>query len=53
MKRMYPRAVRLALSGKVDPAELVGAVYPLGKAPDAFARAAARDGLKIRINPSA
>jgi len=53
MKRMYPRAIQLALSGKTDLAALVSAIYALDQAPAAFAAAAARQGLKICIDPSA
>jgi L-iditol 2-dehydrogenase len=51
MNDVYPRAIGLALAGRVDTAALVTDRFDLGSAPDAFARAAGRTGLKVIIEP--
>jgi L-iditol 2-dehydrogenase len=51
MKEVYPRAINLAAEKKVDLAPLVTHRFPLEKAPDAFAAAAQRVGLKVIIEP--
>jgi len=51
MKCTYPRAIRLVESGKVDVRSLVSHTFPLERAPDAFAVAAQREGLKVIITP--
>ncbi len=52
MKDVYPRAMRLARSGRVDVRSVVTATYPLEKAGVAFPAAAARTGLKVVIAPT-
>jgi L-iditol 2-dehydrogenase len=49
MKSVYPRAVSLAQRGLVDLAGLVSHRFPLDRAAEAFATAAARDGLKVVV----
>lgn len=49
MHGVYPRALRLVRSGRVDAASLVTGAYPLSRAPEAFAHAAARTGIKTII----
>jgi L-iditol 2-dehydrogenase len=51
MNETYPRAIRLAASGRVDLARLVTDRAPLAAAPEAFRRAARRDGLKVVVCP--
>ena len=51
MKEVYPRAIRLAADKRVDLTHLVTHRFPLEKAPDAFAAAAQRIGLKVIIEP--
>ena len=53
MNEVYPRAIALAASGRVDLAAVVSDRYPLAKAAGAFAAAAARPGLKVVVEPSA
>ncbi len=53
MNEVYPRAIALAASGRVDLDAVVSDRYPLAKAADAFATAAARPGLKVIVEPSA
>ena len=53
MNEVYPRAIALAASGRVDLGAVVSDWYPLAKAADAFATAAARPGLKVVVEPSA
>jgi L-iditol 2-dehydrogenase len=52
MKEMYPRAISLAQRGLVDLDAVVSASYPLARAADALAAAAARTGLKVIVTPS-
>jgi L-iditol 2-dehydrogenase len=49
MNDVYPRAIGLATAGKVDLDSVVSDRFPLVKAPEAFATAARRDGLKVVI----
>jgi L-iditol 2-dehydrogenase len=51
MNEVYPRAINLAAGKRVDLAPLVTHRFPLGQAPDAFAAASARVGLKVVIEP--
>ena len=51
MKDVYPRAIDLWRSGRVDVRSLVSAAYPLEKVGEAFPAAAARTGLKVVVNP--
>lgn len=51
MKHAYVRSIELAASGKVDLRSLVTRTFPLAEAGEAFAMAAARQGLKICIRP--
>jgi L-iditol 2-dehydrogenase len=52
MKEMYPRAISLAQRGLVDLDAVTSASYPLARAADALAAAAARTGLKVIVTPS-
>ena len=52
MNRVYPEAIRLAESGYADVRSVVTAAYPLAEHEAAFATAAAREGLKVVVNPS-
>jgi L-iditol 2-dehydrogenase len=52
MNRVYPEAIRLAESGYADVRSVVTAAYPLTEHAAAFATAAAREGLKVVVNPS-
>ena len=51
MKHTYPRAIQLAVSGKIDLRTLVTHRFPLAEFQKAFATAQKRDGLKIIIEP--
>jgi L-iditol 2-dehydrogenase len=51
MKEVYPRAIGLAADKRVDLAHMVTHRFPLEKAPDAFAAAARRAGLKVIVEP--
>jgi L-iditol 2-dehydrogenase len=51
MKEVYPRALRLVESGAVDVQSLVTHRFPLERVGDAFEVAAARDGLKVMVEP--
>jgi L-iditol 2-dehydrogenase len=53
MKDVYPRATGLVRSGRVDVASLVTARYPLAQVGEAFKVAAARNGLKVVVEPAA
>ena len=53
MKEVYPRTIRLVERGTVDVATMVTHRFPLERAPEAFAAAQARQGLKVMIEPSA
>jgi L-iditol 2-dehydrogenase len=51
MHAVYPRALRLVGSGRVDAASLATASFPLERAAEAFEEAVARRGLKTVITP--
>jgi L-iditol 2-dehydrogenase len=51
MKEVYPRAINLAAEHRVDLTHMVTHRFPLEKAPDAFAAAAQRVGLKVIVEP--
>lgn len=51
MNDAYPRAIRLAESGKIDLASLVTHRFPLAAAAQAMQAAARRDGLKVVVEP--
>jgi L-iditol 2-dehydrogenase len=52
MKEVYPRAIRLVESGAVSLDGLVTHRFGLDRVGEAFAVAAARDGLKVMVEPS-
>jgi L-iditol 2-dehydrogenase len=49
MNDTYPRAINLVRHGTIDVASLVTDRYPLAAAPDAFATAVARRGIKTIV----
>lgn len=51
MAHTYPRAIALAASGQIDLAPLASHLFPLDDYQQAFATAAAREGLKVVIEP--
>ncbi|WP_425955833.1 zinc-dependent alcohol dehydrogenase [Xylanimonas sp. McL0601] len=51
MKEVYPRAIDLVVSGRVDVRSLVSHRFGLGDAPRAFEVAVAREGLKVVVTP--
>lgn len=53
MNRVYPEAIRLVEAGLVDVRSVVTASYPLTDFKSGFAAAAAREGLKVIVRPSA
>lgn len=53
MNEVYPRAIALAASGRVDLAAVVTATFPLAKAAEGFTEAAQRTGLKVIVEPAA
>ncbi|QGH69606.1 zinc-binding dehydrogenase [Pseudactinotalea sp. HY158] len=53
MKEMYPRAIDLVATGRVDVRSIVSEQAPLAAADRAFIRATNRSGLKVVIDPSA
>jgi L-iditol 2-dehydrogenase len=53
MNRVYPEAIRLVEAGLADVRSMVTASYPMGEVNTAFATAAAREGLKVVVRPSA
>jgi L-iditol 2-dehydrogenase len=52
MKDVYPRAIRLVEAGAVDLQSLVTHRFPLERVGEAFDVAAARQGLKVVVEPS-
>jgi L-iditol 2-dehydrogenase len=53
MNRVYPDAIRLVGAGLIDVRSVVTASYPMSEFKTAFAAAAAREGLKVVVRPSA
>ena len=53
MGAVYPRAIRLVEQGLVDVGGLVTHRYPLTRVDEAFRTAAAREGLKVVVEPAA
>lgn len=51
MNDVYPRAIELVSTGRVDLSSLVSDRYPLTDVQDAFEFAAARKGLKVVVEP--
>jgi L-iditol 2-dehydrogenase len=51
MGHVYPRAIRLVASGRVDVRSLVTYRFPLAESRVAFEAAARREGLKVLIEP--
>jgi len=51
MKQVYPRAIALVESGRVDLRSVVSHRFPLAEAAQAFELAAARQGLKVIVEP--
>ena len=48
-----PRAIDIAATGRIALAPLITDRFPIARAPEAFARLAARGGLKVIVTPSA
>ena len=53
MNRVYPEAIRLVEAGFADVRSVVTASYPMNEVKAAFAAAAAREGSKVVVRPSA
>ena len=52
MKEVYPRAIDLVQSGRVDVRSVVSASFGLSEVDKAFEAAASRSGLKVVVEPS-
>ena len=52
MKETYPRATRLVAAGRVDVSSVVTDHLALDRVDEAFATAAAREGLKVMVHPT-
>ncbi len=52
MNRVYPRAIALAQSGRIDLRSIVSDRFALAEGDAAFRTAARRDGLKVLVEPS-
>lgn len=52
MNEVYPRAIGMAASGRVDLRAVVSSSFPLAKSAEAFTVAAERTGLKVIIEPA-
>jgi L-iditol 2-dehydrogenase len=50
MKDVYPRAIELVRSGRVDVSSVVTGRYPLERIDEALSSAAAREGLKVVVS---
>ena len=53
MNRVYPDVIRIVEAGLIDVRSVVTASYPMSEFKTAFAAAAAREGLKVVVRPSA
>jgi L-iditol 2-dehydrogenase len=51
MGHVYPRAIRLVTSGRVDVRSMVTHRFPLADCPAAFEAASRRVGLKVLVEP--
>ena len=51
MKHTYPRAIQLTAAGLIDLDSLISHSYDLSDGAEAFTVAAAREGLKVVVNP--
>jgi L-iditol 2-dehydrogenase len=51
MKEVYPRAIDLVRSGRIDVRSVVSATFPLAEVDKAFEVAVARTGLKVVVEP--
>jgi L-iditol 2-dehydrogenase len=51
MKEVYPRAIDLVRSGRIDVRSVVSAAFPLAEVDKAFEVAVARTGLKVVVEP--
>ena len=52
MNDVYPRAIELVSSGRVDVASIVSHRFALADVQEAFVTAVAREGLKVVIEPN-
>ena len=51
MGEVYPRAIELAATKRVDLTSLVSSTFPLAEVGAAMTTAAAREGLKVVVHP--
>lgn len=51
MGEVYPRVIDLVARGRVDVGSVVSHTFPLSRASEAFATAAARTGHKVVVEP--